>query len=94
MGCRLAILGPANMQRGSAIKLDLRPFQIANLDRAQAMPIGDQDQGRVTVPVAAFARGPNKRFDLGRRQVLARREVAIAGPRRIAARTDRFSLLG
>jgi hypothetical protein len=39
-GCRLAVLGAADVQRGCSIKFDLGPFQIANLNRAQPMPIG------------------------------------------------------
>jgi hypothetical protein len=34
MGRRLAILYAANVQGGGPIKLDLRPFQVAKLDRA------------------------------------------------------------
>ena len=39
MRCRLAVLGAANVQGGCAIKFDLRPFQIANLDGTQAVAV-------------------------------------------------------
>jgi hypothetical protein len=37
---RLAVLGPADVQRGIPAPFDLRPFQVAHLDRPQAMPEG------------------------------------------------------
>src|SRR5262245_31632547 len=82
---RLAILGPPNVQSGGAIKFDLRPFQIANLDGTQAVPVSHQDQSRVSMPIAAFAGGPDKRFDLRWRQILTRPQFAIARPRRSRA---------
>ena len=54
MGCRLAILGSPHVQRGGAIKFDLRPFQIANLNGPQPVPVGHEDQSRVTMPIAAI----------------------------------------
>ena len=63
MGCWLAVLGAADVQGGGAIKFDLRPFQIANLDRAQPVPVGHEDQCCVTMPIAALAGSPDKRFD-------------------------------
>jgi hypothetical protein len=50
MGRWLAMLGTPNVHGGRAIKLDLRPFQVAQLDGAKPMPIGNKDQSRVTVP--------------------------------------------
>jgi len=40
MRCRLAILGAPNVQSGRAIELNLAPFQVANLDGAQPVPVG------------------------------------------------------
>ena len=82
MGCRLAILGPPHVQGGCAIKFDLRPFQIANLNGTQPVPVGHEDQSRVTMPIAAFAGSLDKLFNLGRSQVLPRAQFAIAGARR------------
>jgi hypothetical protein len=64
MSSRLAIFGAAHMQGGGAVKFDLGPFQVAQLDRPQSVPVRHEDQGRITMPVAPFARGPHKRFDL------------------------------
>jgi hypothetical protein len=91
MGRWLAMLGTPNVHGGRAIKLDLRPFQVAQLDGAKPMPIGNKDQSRVTVPIAAFAGGPGKlfRYSRGRKSRLLGR-VGIGR----AMRTDRFSLLG
>jgi hypothetical protein len=81
MGRWLAMLGTPNVHGGRAIKLDLRPFQVAQLDGAKPMPIGNKDQSRVTVPIAAFAGGPDKLFDFGWSQILPRAQIAIARAR-------------
>src|SRR5262249_2101415 len=77
---RLAVLGAANVQCSGAIKFDLGPFQIANLDGAQPVSVGHEDQSRVTRPIAALAGGSDKRFDLRWREILARAQFAVAGP--------------
>ena len=46
---------------------------------------GGCDQGRVTVPIAAPAGSPDKRFHLRWRQILTRAQFAVAGPRRSPA---------
>ena len=63
IGCTLGVppLGPANVE-ASGRQLDLMPLQIAQFRGAQAMPIGDQDHGRVTVATAA--RLPRSRYQL------------------------------
>ena len=65
----LAVFRPPHMQRGRPAELDLRPFQIGNLDSPQAMPEGDQDQRGVPVTVAAIAGGLDQLLDFGLGQV-------------------------
>jgi hypothetical protein len=48
------------MQRCRSAELDLRPFQVADLGRPKSMPVGDEDQGRVTMAVASFAGGADE----------------------------------
>src|SRR5262245_12782464 len=38
-------------------QLDLLPLQVADLRRPQAMAVGDQDHGRIPMPVAAMLSG-------------------------------------
>jgi hypothetical protein len=38
-----AVLDPARMQGGRSAELDLRPFEIADLDRPQPMSEGNKD---------------------------------------------------
>jgi hypothetical protein len=47
-----SILHPVNMQAALG-QFDLLPLQVADLRRPQTMAIGDQDHGRVAMPVAA-----------------------------------------
>src|SRR5262245_36179704 len=47
------VLDPVNMQAALG-SLDLLPLQVADLRGSQAAPIGDQDHGRVAMPVAAM----------------------------------------
>jgi len=51
-----SVLDPVNVQAGLG-KLDLLPLQVADLRRPQGMAIGDQDHGRVAMPVAAMLAG-------------------------------------
>ena len=51
-----AVLDAVNMQ-ASLRKLDLLPLQVADLRGSQAVPIGDQDHGRVAMPVTAILAG-------------------------------------
>src|SRR5499427_6021333 len=46
-------------------ELDLLPSQVADLRRPQAVAIGDQDHGRVAMPIAAvLARAVHQALDL------------------------------
>jgi hypothetical protein len=54
---RLAVLGPADVQRSGAVKFHLRPFQVAEFDRPQPVTVGHEDQRGVPMPVAAFPGG-------------------------------------
>jgi hypothetical protein len=54
----------------------LRPFQIAYFDGAKPVPVGHENQCRVTMPVAPLAGGPGKRFDL--RRAAAIRDCSVA----------------
>jgi hypothetical protein len=63
MSSWLAVLGGADVQRGGAAEFYLCPFQVADLDGAQTVPIGDEDQRGVPQPVAWTQIGrPNRRF--------------------------------
>jgi hypothetical protein len=46
---RLAVLLAADVQGRTAAPFHLRPLQVGDLDGAQSMPIGDQDQRRVAL---------------------------------------------
>src|SRR5262245_49728679 len=71
MHARRAVLGPADVQP-TRIQLHLRPLQIAQLGRPQAVAIADQDHGCVPMAVAAgLPGGRHQALDLRRRQVLA-----------------------
>jgi hypothetical protein len=78
-GCTdaLPFLGAAHVERGGAAEFDLAPFQIGDLTGAQAMPVAEQDQRRVTMPIAAAACCADEPFDLGRREVLAGAQRAV-----------------
>jgi hypothetical protein len=52
MHARRSSLGPADVETACR-QLDLVPLQIADLHGTQAVPVGDQDHGGVTVPVPA-----------------------------------------
>jgi hypothetical protein len=86
------------MQRRGSAELHLRPFEIANLDGAQAVPEGNQDQGgiamAVTVALATLTRRSTSRSVrcsrsrpmsrlLGRRSVTVRNSESGATSRRL-----------
>jgi hypothetical protein len=51
-------------------QLDLLPLQVADLRGPQAMAIGDQDHGRIAMPVAAMLSGAvHQPLDLALREV-------------------------
>ena len=51
-----AVLDPVNVQPALG-QLNLVPLQVAHLGGPQAMTVGDQDHGRIAVPVAAMLAG-------------------------------------
>src|SRR5215510_2103081 len=58
------VLDAVNMQAALG-ELDLLPLQVADLRGPQAVAIGDQDHGRVAMPVAAMlARAVHQPLDL------------------------------
>src|SRR5262249_47396361 len=74
---RRAVLRPADVEAAGG-QLDLRPLQIAQLGRPQAVAIADQDHGCVPMAVAAgLPGGRHQALDLGRRQVLASANLGI-----------------
>jgi hypothetical protein len=79
---RLAVLGPANMQRCRSAKLDLRPFQIADLDCPETMPEGDYDQRSIAVTITTIARRFDQLLDLGLGQIFPRPQLGIGWPDR------------
>ena len=79
---RFAVLGAADMKAGIATELDLRPFEIADLDGPEPMAISHQDHGRVAMAVPTPLSFFDQLIDLGRSQVLARPEIGIAECRR------------
>src|SRR5262245_55527382 len=69
---RRAVLRPADVEPAGG-RLNLRPLQIAQLGRPQAVAIADQDHSRVPMAVATgLFGGRHQPLDLGRRQVLAK----------------------
>src|SRR5262249_36192233 len=59
-----SILDPVNVEAALG-QLDLLPLQVADLRRPQAVAIGDQDHGRIAMPVAAMlARAIDQPLDL------------------------------
>src|SRR5262249_19692570 len=50
------VLDPVNVQAALG-EFDLLPLQVADLRRPQAMAVGDQDHGRVAMPVTATLAG-------------------------------------
>jgi hypothetical protein len=63
VGARRAVLDPADVQDGGA-KLDLIPTQVAQLGSPEPMTEGDQDHGRVPVPVPVGHGGFHQGLDL------------------------------
>src|SRR5262245_34033221 len=58
------VLGPPHMD-AAAIKLDHVPSQFAKLAGTEPMAVGDQDHGRIAMPVAAvLARAVHQPLDL------------------------------
>ena len=53
---RDSVLDPVNVEAALG-EFDMLPLQVADLRGPQTMAIGDQDHGRVTMPVAAMLAG-------------------------------------
>jgi hypothetical protein len=63
-GARGAVLYSADVQH-RAVEVDLVPAQIvADLSRSEAVPVGQQDRARVTMPVTVAAGALDQRLDL------------------------------
>ena len=63
-------------------QVDAIPFQVAHLDRPQAMPEGNQDHGGVSVR-AAIALAPfDQLLDFFLGEVFPRPDIGIPGPTR------------
>src|SRR5262249_47665658 len=59
-----SVLDTVNVQAALG-QFDLLPLQVADLGRPQTVPIGDQDHGRVAMPIAAvLARAVHQPLDL------------------------------
>ena len=63
----------------AVIEIDGIPTKRHELDSAQPMPIGDQDHGRVAMPIAVIAGSLDQPLDLGLGQVFPRPDLGI-GP--------------
>ena len=50
------VLDPVNVQAALG-EFDLLPLEVAHLGGPQAMAVGDQDHGRIPMPVAAMLSG-------------------------------------
>lgn len=79
MGAWGASLDPADMQRSRG-ELDLIPPQVNKLCRPEAMPVGRQDHGGISMPPTVLPRGGYQPFDLGLSQVLAGPKIGIGSP--------------
>jgi hypothetical protein len=58
-------------------QFDAIPFQVAHLDRPQAMPEGNQDHGGVPVPVTVRASRIHEPLDLGFGELLSIPRFAV-----------------
>jgi hypothetical protein len=76
---RLPILCPTHMQ-GCAIKIDLRPFEVAKLGSSQPMSICHKKHRRIPMPVTIGLCGLNQLLNLTLRQVLTATIFAIRQP--------------
>ena len=75
-------LGSSDVQP-AAVELNLIPSQVAHFRGAQPMSVGNQDHGRITVPIAGpLARSVLEPIDLLFGQIFPRSELGIRGPPR------------
>ena len=77
MGAGRTLLDPADVQ-GRGFKVHLIPPQIDQFGHPQAVPVGDKHHGGVPVVVAIALRRAHELLDLGRGQVHAGAQVAVA----------------
>src|SRR6516162_4637611 len=78
----LALLGSANMQRGRAAELDLRPLKLAGFLGPQALAVGHDDEAGVPLPPAPALGRFDQLLDLGRCQIFAAAQIGIGLPDR------------
>jgi len=81
MDSRRTILGSIDVQ-STVTEIDRIPTQGHKLAYPQAMPIGDQDHGGVTVAMAVAVGGDNQAVDLGVGQIFAGANLGIGPTRR------------
>ena len=60
-----SVLDTVNVQAALG-QLDLLPLQVADLGGPQTVAIGDQDHGRVAMPIAAVLRAQSIRRSISR----------------------------
>jgi len=84
---RLALLGPANMQRSRAAELDLAPFQFAISPWREAH--ADKPPSGIPQAPPAILGRLDQLLDLGRSEVFARAHLRIGQPTRRKALDDR-----
>jgi hypothetical protein len=72
-------LDAPDMQFDQSAELNLRPFQVGDLDRAQTMAITGGDQGGISSAPAAGLGRFDQLVDLGRQKVFPRSGLRI-GP--------------
>src|ERR1019366_6371265 len=76
MRARLPALHSADMKR-CRVPVELLPTQVANFRSTQAVPIGNQDHGRVPVTVSIVLCGLDKLFNLSFGQMLSAAKLAV-----------------
>src|SRR6516162_11394558 len=76
MHARHAVLDAGDMQK-TMHQVRLLPPQRTQFGRSEAMPVGEQDHGRVPVAMAVAAGSLHKPFDLTLRQVLTLAVVRV-----------------
>ena len=83
IGCVAGVpfLGPANVQ-GGGLEVDLIPAQIDKLTDPQAVAVGHEDHGRITVTPAVVSGGLDQLLDLGGGEMFTRAIRAIREPPR------------
>jgi hypothetical protein len=78
VGARVAVLDAADVEHG-AVEVDLVPAQVARFGRPEALPVGQQDHGRVPVTVPITSDCLDQRLDLVGGEVLSGPELGARG---------------